>query len=214
VRGYEYTKGQYVVLKESDFEKVPVRTTHTIDIVGFVNAAEIDPIYFSGSHYLEPEDFAAKPFCLLRESLRQSQRVGVAKVAFQRREHLCCIRPLGSLLALHTLHYHDEILPAGDITVPEQKLSADEMKMAESLISVMIRKFQPADYRDEYRQALQEIIQAKVQGQEIKVMEMPRIEEIPDLMTALKASIETATRESATRPQVAAPAAPRKSAKR
>ncbi|MDD4858754.1 MAG: Ku protein [Dehalococcoidales bacterium] len=213
VRGYEYSKDQYVILKDSDFEKVPVRTTHNIDIVGFVNAAEIDPIYFAGSHYLEPEEFAVKPFCLLREALRKSQRVGIAKIAFQRREHLCCLRPFDSLLALHTLHFPDEILPSSDINVPEQKISADEMKMAESLISAMVRKFQPGEYRDEYRQALQQIIKAKVAGQEIKVMEMPRIEEIPDLMTALKASIETATKESATRPQVSVEATGKKAAR-
>ena len=201
VRGYEYTKGQYVTLKDSDFEKVIVKTTHTIDIVGFVRAEEIDPVYFSGSHYLEPEDLSAKPFCLLREALRKSGRVGVAKVTFQRREHLCCLRPLDSLLVLHTLHYQDEVVPRSEITVPDVAVTASEMEMAESLIGVMARKFQPEEYRDEYRQALREIIKARVQGEEIKVMEMPRMEEIPDLMTALRASIDAATRESATQPQ-------------
>jgi DNA end-binding protein Ku len=210
VRGYEYAKEQYVVMKDSDFDNVPVRTTHAIDIVGFVKAEEIDPIYFYGSHYLEPEELSAKPFCLLREALRQSGRVGLAKVAFQRREHLGCIRPLDSLLVMHTMHYQDEILPRTDITVPEKEFTNDEMKMAGSLIDVMARKFQPGDYRDEYQQALEEIIQAKLAGKEIKVTEMPKYEEIPDLMAALKASIEAATRESATRPSARAGSASKK----
>ncbi|OGO30944.1 MAG: Ku protein [Chloroflexi bacterium RBG_16_56_11] len=201
VRGYEYSKEQYIVLKESDFEKVPVRTTHAIDITGFVKEEEIDPVYYYGSHYLEPEELAAKPFCLLREALRQSGRVGLAKVAFQRREHLGCIRPLDSIMIMHTMHYRDEILPRSEITVPEKEFTKDELKMAGSLIDVMVKKFDPGDYRDEYPRALEEIIKAKLAGQEIKVLEMPKYEEIPDLMSALKASIEAATRESATRPK-------------
>lgn len=211
VRGYEYSKDRYVVLEDSDFEKVPVKTTHTIEIVGFVKAEEIDPIYFSGGHYLEPEEIAPKPFCLLREALRRTARVGVAKVTFQRREHLCCLRPLDSLLALHTLHYQDEIVPRSEITVPDVKVTANELEMAESLIGVMVQKFQPEDYRDEYREAVREIIQAKVRGEEIKITEMPKFEEIPDLMSALKASIEAATKESATRPKARAGAGARKS---
>jgi len=211
VRGYEYSRDQYVVLEDSDFEKVRIKTTHTIDIAGFVTAAEIDPIYFSGGHYLEPEDFAVKPFCLLREALRKTGRVGVAKVAFQRREHLCCLRPLDSLLALHTLYYQDEVVARDTITVPDVKVIASELEMAESLIAIMVRKFQPEEYQDAYRAALKEIIEAKVRGEEVKVMEMPSLEEIPDLMSALKASIEAATKESASQPKGRAAASPKKS---
>lgn len=195
VHGYEYAKERYVVLDESDFEKVPVRTSHAIDIVGFVGLDEIDLTYFSGSHYLEPEEFAAKPFCLLREALRKSGRVGIAKVAFQKREHLCCLRPHDSLLILHTIHYQDEIVPQSEITIPEREFDAKELEMAESLIDVMVKRFQPGEYRDEYSEALKGIIQARVQGEEIKVVEMPEIEAIPDLMTALRESIAAATRE-------------------
>jgi DNA end-binding protein Ku len=200
VRGYEYTKGEYVVLSDSDFEKVPVRTTHIIDIQAFVGTEEIDPIYFEGAHYLEPEDLSAKPFCLLRDALRKSGKVGLAKVAFQRREHLGCIRPFDSILVMHTMHYQDEIVPRSDITVPEKEFSKDELKMAESLIDIMVKKYQPADFKDEYQRALEEIIKAKLAGKEIKITELPKYEEIPDLMAALKASIEAATKETATRP--------------
>ncbi len=213
VRGYEYTKGRYVILGNADLEKVPVKTAHTIELVGFVKSDEIDPIYFSGGHYLEPEDFSVKPFGLLREVLRKTARVGVAKVTFQRREHLCCVRPLESLLALHTLHYKNEIVPAGEITVPDVKVTADELRLAESLIEAMVKKFEPESYKDEYREELNKIIQAKVRGEEVKIMEMPKLQEIPDLMSALKASIEAATRESATRPKATVPSRVKKPGK-
>jgi len=199
VRGYEYRKGRYVVLRESDFEKVPVRTTHVIDILNFVKEEEIDPTYFYGSHYLEPEEFAVKPYCLLRESLRKAGRVGVAKVSFQKREHLCCLRPHDRLLALHTIHYQDEVLSPSEINVPEAEISAAELKVAGSLIGVMTADFQPQQYEDSYRKALEKIIRAKVQGEEIKATPEPEIEEIPDLMAALRASIEAAGKEPAAR---------------
>jgi DNA end-binding protein Ku len=211
VRGYEYARDQFAVLKDSDFDKVPLRTTRTIDIVGFVNSQEIDPIYFYDCHYLEPEDLAAKPFCLLRDALRKTGRLGIAKVSFQRREHLCCLRPKDNLLLLHTMHYQPEIVPEDQINIPEKEVTKSELEMAETLIKTMEKKFDPTEYRDEYRRALEELVKAKLKGVEVKKIEaMPRIEEIPDLMSALKASVEAAAKESATRPRVHAAAARKK----
>lgn len=195
VKAYEYTKGQYVVLDESDFKKVPVKTTHTIDILGFVNSQEIDPIYYYGSHYLEPEELAVKPYALLREAMRKMGWVGIAKVSFQRRENLCCLRPMDGILALHAMHYKDEIFPRSELAPPEQKLSPEEVEMAVSLVKTMAKVFQPEEYKDEYRQALKTIIEAKIKGEEIKVPKAPKIE-IPDLMSALRASIEAARKRT------------------
>ena len=155
VRGFEYAKEQYVVLEDSDFQKVPIRTTHAIEIVGFVEAGEIDPIYYRGSHYLEPEELGVKPFALLREALVKTQRVGIAKVAFQRREHLCCLRPSEDILMLNTLHYHAEILPRSEIAPPKRESAPEELDMALSLVNVMAKSFKPEEYKDEYRAALQ-----------------------------------------------------------
>ena len=127
VLGYEYAKGQYAIFKEEDFQKVPVKTTHTIDITNFVNASEIDPIYYYASHYLEPEELGAKPFILLREALLKTKRVGIAKVSFQRREHLVSLRPFEDILTLHSLHYPGEIRPLGEITVPGKELKNEEI---------------------------------------------------------------------------------------
>jgi DNA end-binding protein Ku len=192
VRGYEYVKGEYIVLKESDFEKVPVKTMHSIEILGFIGAGEIDPLYYYGSHYLEPEELGVKPFYLLRETLLGTKRAGLAKVAFQRREHLCILRPLDDIMALHTIHYHDEILPRSEIAPSKPKITAAEKDMAAKLVEAMATSFQPEKYQDEYTIALQKMIQAKVDGQEIAAPPPAPEAEIEDLMTALRASLDKA----------------------
>ena len=191
VRGYEYSKGRYMVFEEGDFEKVPVRTTHSIDIIGFVKAEEIDTIYYSASHYLEPEDLGLKPFALLKTVLEKTGMVGIAKVAFQRREHLCCLRPMDKIIVLHTLHYKQDILPADELVPPEQKLAASELAMATKLVEAMTTSFKPDEYRDEYSIALQKMVADKLKGVEIKAPEIPKVE-FDDLMKALRASVAAA----------------------
>ena len=193
VRGYEYSKDQYVIFSDDDFNRVPVKTAHSIDISGFVDAKEIDTIYYSGSHYLEPEELGIKPFMLLKTVLEKTGLVGIAKVAFQRREHLCCLRPLDKILALHTLHYQQDILPVDDSALPEQKLSKEELDMATKLVEAMTGSFKPEDYHDDYTAALQEMVEAKLKGVEIKAPEMPKAE-IEDLMAALRASVAAAAK--------------------
>lgn len=198
VRGYEVDKDQYVVLDESDFEKVPVRTLHSIDIFGFVEARDIDPIYYYGIHYLKPEKLGAGPFRLLREALVKTGRVGVAKVAFQRREHLVCLRPLDDILVLHTMHYESELRPRKNLAPPRVEVAQNELDMAVSLVNAMATEFDPAAYRDEYRDALQKVIDVKIKGEEITAPAIPTVE-ISDLMAALRASIESATRDAPVR---------------
>lgn len=196
VHGYEVARDQYVVIEESDFEKVPVRTSHTIDILGFIEAKEIDPIYFYGTHYLEAEDLGAKPFRLLREALVKTGRVGIAKVTFQRREHLACLRPLEEILALHTMHYESEIMPRKQLATPKAEVTEAELDMAVSLVSAMTKKFDAGAYRDEYREALRKVIQGKTKGEKIVALAVPKAD-IGDLMAALRASIESARKEPA-----------------
>lgn len=194
VRGYEYARGQYVVLEDNDFKKVLVKTTHTIDIRGFVDAQEIEAIYYDGSHYLEPEELGVKPFSLLREALSSTRQVGIAKVTFQRREHLCCVRPLDDIMLLHTLHYSDEILPRSELTPAKVDVAPEEREMAVSLVKAMARSFKVDEYEDKYRVALQKVIEAKIKGEEIKVPREAKVA-VPDLMSALRASIEAATKK-------------------
>ncbi len=194
VRGYEFTKGRYVVLTDEDFEKVPLKTAHAIDILRFVQASEIDPTFYYGSHYLEPEELGAKPFRLLREALQKTALVGIAKVVLQRREHLCSVRPLGEILALDTVHYQNEIVPAAQIAPPQPDVSGPELDMAVSLVKVMVGHFEPGQYKDEYQSALKEMVQAKIKGEKIVAPEGPKIE-IGDLMASLRASIEAVKKE-------------------
>ena len=195
VKGYEYTKGQFVVLGENDLNKVPIKTVHAIDIHAFVEAHEIDPMYYYGIHYLEPEELGAKPFSLLREVLIKTKRVGMAKVAFQRREHLCCLRPLDDILVLHTMHFKDEVLPREELALPSQKIPAREMEMAKALVDALSRSFKPEEYRDEYSVALEKLVNAKLEGVELKAPKAPKAQ-VVDLTSALKASIEAVLKES------------------
>ena len=194
VRGYEFTKGRYVVLTDEDFEKIPLRTAHAIGIMRFVEEKQIDRSYYYGSHYLEPEELGAKPFRLLKEALEKTGLVGIAKVALQRREHLCSVRPLGDIMALDTIHYQSEIVPATQIAPPKPDVSEPELDMAVNLIKVMAGSFQPELYKDEYQSALKEMVEAKIKGEKLVVPEAPKIE-IGDLMASLRASIEAAKRE-------------------
>jgi DNA end-binding protein Ku len=191
VRGYEYSKNQFVIFDEKDFEKVPIKTAHSIDISAFVKAKEIDPIYYSDSHYLEPEKLGLKPFALLKNVLEKTGMVAIAKVTFQRKEHLCCLRPFDKIMVLQTIHYGQEILSSGDMAPPEQKVTAAEMEMASKLVEAMTATFKPADYHDDYTQAIQQMVDAKLKGVEIKATSIPNVE-FEDLMTALKASVAAA----------------------
>jgi DNA end-binding protein Ku len=198
VRGYEIAKEQYVVLDDKDFERVPIKTSHAINILGFVEAKEIDPLYYYGVHYLEPEELGDKPFQLLKEALIKTGRVGIGKVTFQRREHLACLRPHEDIIMLHTLHYNTEILPRKEITPPKTRATDAELDMAVSLVKAMAKSFEPEDYKDEYQEALKKVVEAKIKGEKIVAPAMPKAE-IGDLMAALRASIEAAKKEPALR---------------
>ncbi len=194
VRGFEYAKDRYVVLDEADFKKVSIKTSHAIDILAFCQASEIDPIYYSGSHYLEPEELGTKPFRLLSETLQKTGLLGIAKVVFQRREHLCCLRPMENIIALHTLHYPGEIVSRKELTPAKVTVKADEVDLAVSLVKAMVRPFKPEEYKDEYQAALKTIVEAKVRGEEIVAPREEKVE-IGDLMAALRASIEATRKE-------------------
>jgi DNA end-binding protein Ku len=202
VRGYEYAKDQFVVLDEEDFKKVPVKTAHSINILGFVESREVDTIYYQNSHYIEPEELGAKPFALLKEVLSKTGRVGIAKVAFQRREHLCALRPLEDIMELNTLFYQNEIVSHSELAPAKQKLTPAELEMATSLVTAMATSFKPEEYKDEYHLALKKMVDAKLKGVEIKMPKEAEVE-IPDLMSALKASLEAAKKRKTEKQKVA-----------
>jgi DNA end-binding protein Ku len=191
VRGYEYAKDQYVVFDDDELDKVPVKSTHSIDITGFVRGEDIDAIYYDGSHYLEPEELGLKPFFLLKTVMEKTGLVGIAKVAFQRREHLCCLRPYDQILALHTLHFKQDVIRPPELEQPKKELSKSELEMASKLVEAMTTDFKPYEYRDEYAVALKKLVEAKLKGVEIKAPEIPKVE-VGDLMKALRESVAAA----------------------
>lgn len=196
-RGYEIAPDQYVIMEPEDFEKVPVDTTHTIEITDFVPSEQIDPIYYQKTYYLEPEKIGGKPFALLREVLRDSKLVALAKVTLRQKEQLCTLRVYNNTLSLETMFYADEIRATDEIAVPEDvALGEKELQMAKSLVEMLTGNFEPERYHDNYREALLELIERKSEGQEIK-RPTPAAGKVTDLMEALRASVEAARREKA-----------------
>jgi len=198
VRGYEYEKGKYVVLKEEDFEKLEeTGGGRNVEILDFVDLAEIDPIYFEKAYYLAPGDGGAKVYELLKRAMNETGKVAVARVVIRSREALAALRVSGNTLVMSTMHYPDEIRQAN--ALPEMNyqvnLHENEVKMAVNLISSLSAKFSPEKYTDTYRQGLMEVIQAKIAGEAIEMPAKPETGKVVDLMEALKASIDLAKEE-------------------
>lgn len=194
VRGYEYEKGSYVELDDEELEKLPLRSSKAIDITGFVEKEEIPAeLYIQSAYYLEPEKAAAKPYALLKKTLAKGDRVAIAKFALRDRERLVSIGAHDGALVLNTLHWPDEIRSTDDLEIEDVSVSAAEVKMAENLVAMMATKFEPEDYKDEYKKALMEVVQAKVENREVIEAAEPEAETtVVDLMAALKASVEKA----------------------
>ena len=191
-RGYEYGKDEYVIIADEDFGKLPLPSKHAIELAAFVQAEEIDPVYYEKSYYLEPEETGLKPFALLMRALKEKGLTAVAKIAIRNKERLCALRPMDGTLMLETLLYPDEIRVQRGTEVPEVQVSDKELSMAFSLIDLMSGSFDPEQYHDEYRKALTEIIEAKLQGAEIVEAPAAPRGKVVDLMAALKASVEAA----------------------
>lgn len=193
VRGYEYAKDSYVVVEDEDFEGLPVASKHTISLAAFVEASEIDPIYYEKSYYLEPDESGEKPFALLLKALHERGLTGIAKIAIRNREQLCALRASERGIVLETLLHGDEIRSAvGDVS--DVEVSGQELTMALSLIDMMRQPFDPTQYTDEYREALTALITSKLEGGEVVTGEMSPAPatQVVDLMAALRASVDAA----------------------
>jgi DNA end-binding protein Ku len=204
VKGYEYEKGKYVVLKDEDFERVDLEATQTVDIQDFVDQEEIDPIFFYKPYYLEPLKGGDKAYALLRDALKDSNKVGIAKVVIKTRQHLAGVKPEDGALVLELMHFADELADPGKLHVPKKaEVGKREMNMAKSLIDSMSSKWNPEKYRDDYREALMEVIEEKVEagGKEIeeKPKKAPKPTKVIDLVSVLQKSLEqTGAKKKAT----------------
>ncbi len=197
VKGYEVEKDRYVVLTDEDLNAVPVESSRAIDIHRFVDLDDIDPVMFKKSYYLVPEETGAKAYALLREAMADDGRVGIAKVSFRDKEHLAALRFKDEAFVLETMYWPDEIREAdfGGVDV-SAKIRGQELEMAKQLIESLSGEWNPEEYSDEYREALLQIVEAKLNGQEIEVVAPEPTAKVVDLMEALKASVAAAKKEA------------------
>ncbi|GGV12406.1 non-homologous end joining protein Ku [Actinomadura cremea] len=193
-KGYELPSGEMVILTDEDFADLPLSSSRRIDVLQFVEREEVDPIYFAKSYYLEPDAQGAKPYVLLRDALENSGQVAIVKIALRQRESLATLRVRGGVFVLETMLWPDEVrTPDFPFLEEDIEVRKQELTMATSLIESMEGDFDPAEYKDAYREALQAVIDAKIEGREVaRPAEEAEEEPAADLLSALRASVEAA----------------------
>jgi DNA end-binding protein Ku len=194
VKGYEYEKGKFVVLKEEDFARVDVEATQTVDITDFVQLEEVNPVFFQKPYYMEPEKGGDKAYVLLREALRETGKIAIAKVVIKTRQHLAAVKPQEKGLMLELMHFADELLDVDEFKVPAARsVGKKELDMAKALVASMSSKWEPEKYRDEYSDALEKLIEAKIEkGDEetkTKPVRRPKATNVIDLVSVLQKSL-------------------------
>jgi DNA end-binding protein Ku len=195
VKGYEYEKGKYIVLKDEDFQRVDLEATQTVDIQDFVDQEEIDPMFFYKPYYLEPQKGGDKAYVLLRDVLEKTGKVGIAKVVIKTRQYLAGVKAEDSVLVLELMHFAEELADAEKLHVPKKSEPGKrELDMAKALVESMTAKWDPKKYRDDYREALMEVIEEKVEAGGEEIEEKPKQKPRPstkviDLVSVLQESL-------------------------
>jgi DNA end-binding protein Ku len=192
VKGFEYERGRFVVLKEEDFAKVRIESTHSIDITDFVDLAQVDPKFFYKPYFLEPQKGGEKAYALLHKALAGTAKIGIAKVVISNREYLASVKPDGLFLVLDLMHFASEILTPEELNNGSSTAITDkELKMAQSLVESMSTPWEPEKYRDEYRTAVMEMIEEKAQHKEVtkKPATPVRTTNVVDLVKVLQESL-------------------------
>jgi DNA end-binding protein Ku len=201
VKGYEYEKGKFVVIKEEDFKRVDIEATQTVDIMNFVELKEVNPVFFHKPYYMEPQKGGDRAYVLLRNVLKDTGKIGIAKVVIKTRQHLAAVKPQGEGLMLELMHFAAELKDIEDFKQPRQaKIAKKEGDMAKALIDSMSEKWNPESYKDEYREALQEMIEDKVEhgGKSApkKATRQKRPSNVIDLVEVLQQSMRESGRNS------------------
>jgi DNA end-binding protein Ku len=210
-KGYPLPSGEVVVLTDEDFADLPLPSQKQLEVLQFVPLEQVDPVFFAKSYYLEPEAAGLKPYILLRDALEKSGKVALVKVALRNREQLGVLRVRDGVFVLETMLWPDEVR-AADFKVLDEKVDVrpSELKMAESLIETLSGDFEPSEYHDEYRAALEAVIEAKIEGHEVVAPQgVEPTAPVLDLMAALKASVAAAQERREHAAADAAPAAKR-----
>jgi DNA end-binding protein Ku len=217
VKGWEFTKGQFVLVEESDLEAVALQRSQSVDIVRFVKVEEVDPIYFDRTYYLVPAEANAqrRPYVLLLRAMQEAGMGAIGKFVLWGKENLCLIRPLGDSLALETLYYSEDIRPRKEIDelVSETDVQEAELGMARELVENLVGEYDPDDYANEYRNELRAMLEAKLAGEEITRPEPVTVAPVIDLMDALKQSVAQASKDKAPPKRKKAPAKRRAASK-
>jgi DNA end-binding protein Ku len=194
VKGYEVAPDRYVIVEPDELEALEPRRTKTIDILDFVELEDIDPIFYDHPYYLAPGAGGSKPYKLLLDAMRETGKVGIAKVVIRQKEALVALRPHGDLLQMDTLIYFDEIVPQDRIDeLPDDgvEITDRELSIAKQLVESLATEWSPEQYKDEYREKVLGLIEQKAAGEEIAVQpETEEVSPVPDLMSALKASLD------------------------
>ena len=190
VKGFEYRKGEYVVVEPEEIKKIEPKTAKTMEILEFVKASDVDPVYFESSYYMSPEEAGRRPYALLTKALEESEYVAIAKLTMHNREYTVFLRPHEGGMMLHTMYYEEEVRKVEGFGAPDVELKDAEVKVAHQLIEALAADWEPEKYHDEFQDNLKNLIQTKLEGGKIAEVEKPKkLAPVVDLMSALKASL-------------------------
>src|SRR5215469_7055761 len=190
VKGYEYRKGEYVVIEPEEIRKIEPKTAKAMEILEFVKQEEIDPVYFESSYYLMPEEAGKKPYALLTRALEETEFVAIAKLAMHNREYTVFLRPYKGGLMLHTMYYQEEVRALENFGENHANLKDAEVKVAHQLVNALAAEWDPTKYYDTFEENVKKLIKAHLEGKEVTPVEKPRRAAPPtDLMAALKQSL-------------------------
>lgn len=210
VKGYEYRKDEYVVIEPQEIKKIEPKTAKTMEILEFVKASEVDPVFFESSYYMVPDEAGRRPYALLAKAMTESDYVAIAKLTMHNREYTVFLRPHDGGMMLHTMYYEEEIRKVEGFGAPDVELKDAEVKVANQLIEALATDFDPEKYHDTFQDNLKKLIQAKLEGGTIAEVEKPKkLAPVVDLMSALKQSLadmEGKKKPAATAPREAATA--------
>ncbi|MDZ4815054.1 MAG: Ku protein [Verrucomicrobiota bacterium] len=196
VKGYEYEKGTYVIFDKDDFEKVDPEKTQRIDIEKFVDLDEVDPIYFSQPYYIEPEKGGDKAYALLCHALKGEKKMGIAKVVIKTKQYLAAVKPKDDMLILEVMHFADELVEPEDLKIPHHKMGDKEMKMACQLVDSMADKWDPEEFKNDYKESVMQMVEKKIAsgGKELPSVatKTTKTTKTIDLVAVLQKSLEAA----------------------
>jgi DNA end-binding protein Ku len=190
VKGYEYRKGEYVIIEPEEIKKIEPKTAKAMEILEFVKAEEVDPIYFESSYFVTPEEAGRRPYALLCKALEESEYVAIAKLTMHNREYTVFLRPYKGGMMLHTMYYKEEVRDLDGFGRPDVELKEAEVKVAHQLIEALAGEFEPEKFHDSFEENLKTLIKARLEGEEVTPVEKPKkMAPVVDLMAALKESL-------------------------